>query len=65
MKGRRWDDGVETLRVAKIYAFHGYDFLFYFEVEFGGRLRGELDVGSGTLDPVHNSGPSLVESTSS
>lgn len=65
MKGRRWDDAVEILRVAKIYACHSYDFSFSFEVEPGGRLRGELDVGSGTLDPVHNSGPLLVESTSS
>lgn len=40
-------------------------FFNYFRTESRARLRDDMDVGSGTLDPVHNSGPSLVESTSS
>ena len=36
MKGRRWDDAVEILRVAKIYACHSYDFFFFFR---GGAWR--------------------------
>ena len=64
MKGRRWNDAVEVLRAAKIYACHSYDFYFSFRTESRGQLLEELDAGSGILDPVHNSVPSLVDSTS-
>lgn len=48
-------------RAADIYACHSYDFF-----NSGQSLEGDIeegDVGSRTLDPVHNGGPSLVEST--
>jgi hypothetical protein len=62
MNGRRWNNAVEFLRVAEIYACHSYDFIL-FGMDIRGRLRDEGDVSCRFLDPVHNSGPSLVEST--
>jgi hypothetical protein len=54
MKRRKWDAAMDVLRVAKIYACYSYDSFLTQETKSGGRLR---DVGSHTLDPVHNSGP--------
>ena len=60
MNGRRWNNAVEFLRVAKVYVCHSHDFILL-RTDIRGRLQDDVDVGSDTLDPVHNSGPSLVE----
>jgi hypothetical protein len=48
MNGRRWNNAVGMLRVAKIYACHSYEFIL-FEMGIGGRLRDEVDVGPRAL----------------
>ena len=60
MKGKRWNGAVDMFARRTDLRLSQLRFLSS-RMEIKGRLREEVDVGSRTLDPVHNSGPSLVE----